>query len=80
MMDAGLNPQIKDIVEKLVTNNQHLLELKSFREQKQQPLVQEDIGQKPILPTVKGNNSAAVKKEISSIDDIKKAYQVLAGT
>ena len=80
MISAGLNPQIKDIVGKLVSNNQHLLELKTLRQQQQQPQVQADIGQKPTLPTVKGNNTAAVVKEVSSIDDLKRIHQAMVNT
>jgi len=80
MTDAGLNPQVEDVVNKLIQNNMGLVELKRLREQQQQPQVQQDIGQKPTLPTVKGNNTAAVVKEISSIDDIKRAHANLTGT
>ena len=77
MVRSGLNPKVPEIIDNIVSNNRGLLELKKLREQQQQPQVQEDIGQKPTLPTVKGNNTAAVVKEIGSIDDLKRAYQNL---
>ena len=84
MENAGLRPSFNDVAMRLVDDNRHLLELQELRKTKQQLQQQQvsepDIGNKPILPTVKGNNSAAVEKEISSLDDLReKANQVLSG-
>jgi|7_EtaG_2_1085326.scaffolds.fasta_scaffold09363_2 hypothetical protein len=81
MIRCGQDPKIPDIIGRLVNDNRGLLELKRLREgQQQQQQVQADIGQKPTLPTVKGNNTAAVVKEVSSIDDLKRIHQAMVNT
>jgi hypothetical protein len=72
MNNAGLKPRVGDVVSKLVEDHRYLLELEDLRNNKQQqPLSEPDIANKPTLPTVKGNNTAAVRKELTSLADIR---------
>jgi len=81
MESAGLRPSFNDVAMRLVDDNRHLLELRELRtKQQQQTTTAPDIGNKPILPTVKGNNVAAVEKEFSSLDELREmANRVLSG-
>jgi len=77
MQKGGLNPSVQSVVDNLVNKNNYLLELEELRQNKtNNPAVQADIGQKPTLPTVKGNNTAAVVKEVSSLDDLRKLANI----
>jgi len=72
MNNAGLKPRVGDVVNKLVEDHRYLLEFENLRNNKQQQQVSEpDIANKPTLPTVKGNNTAAVKKEVTSLADLR---------
>jgi hypothetical protein len=71
MNNAGMKPRVNDVVSKLIEDHKYLLEFQDLKNNKQQPVSEPDIANKPTLPTVKGNNAAAVKKELGSLDELR---------
>jgi len=68
-MRTGTIPPMEDCVQRVYEKYSHLAQ-----QQQQQPVMKQAT-----LPSLKGNNSTAVKPKIKSIEDIEKAYSLLSG-